>query len=683
MDLAVGHMLGGRYRIIRRIGQGGMAAVYLASDTRLGVNVACKVLFPQHRSSPAVAARFRNEVVAARSVVHPAIIKIFDFVETDEALFITMEYVEGRDAKYLLAERGPFAVDLAVGIARQVAAGLVAAHERGVVHGDVKPHNILIDADERARLVDFGMARVNTVAGMTTHSLVLGTPEYAAPELFENRYIDARADVYSLGVVLFELVTGKLPFKGATPYGVIDQKVRSAPPSSREVTLRVPKWLDAVIAKAMAPAPEDRFVSAISLADALESQTAHILPALYEGGAEPCRHCGAQLLEGFSFCFACQEDTQFVRPTNEPGHAVVVLRKFLTETLDQLTYDQKYHVVSRIADARGRLDISEIELDQQLREPPFVVLDQLSREDARKLRDDLADRGITVAAIENDRYKLLRAVAVDPVARIAATLLGTLSAGLMLIALATGSVAFIVLAALTNAALFTSFLIPMWLKLRPIGHRRRRWRGFLQRWLRKRDAPPVTMDDRRARVAWLEPIARSVRGRVTSKHLERTLARLFCRAAAIEHTIEALGWLSDDATAAYRAQLAEALEAAGSLAQSIQQSDDFLAETDEAEIVEHLAHLERRLGEVGPIEEAAEVIEAKQSRQQLLADLESIERRRSHFYAELLALITRLDGLHAMLAKGAQSDADEPRRLLQAALRDLSESLEATAELES
>ena len=191
------------------------------------------------------------------------------------------------------------------------------------------------------------------------------------------------------------------------------------------------------------------------------------------------------------------------------------------------------------------------------------------------------------------------------------------------------------------------------------------------------------MDDRRARVAWLEPIARSVRGRVTSKHLERTLARLFCRAAAIEHTIEALGWLSDDATAAYRAQLAEALEAAGSLAQSIQQSDDFLAETDEAEIVEHLAHLERRLGEVGPIEEAAEVIEAKQSRQQLLADLESIERRRSHFYAELLALITRLDGLHAMLAKGAQSDADEPRRLLQAALRDLSESLEATAELES
>ena len=200
-----------RYEVQARLGQGGMATVYRAWDRDAQADVALKVLHLHLRADVLVAERFRREVAAARRIDSPHVVTIYDLIE--DPLALVMAYLPGVDLKRLIRRRGPLPAAEVARIAAQVLEGLAAAHRAGIVHRDVKPHNILVDEEtERAWLTDFGLARVDDLISVTTHTMTLGTPEYMPPELLDGTLVDGRADLYSLGVTLYEAVTGKLPF---------------------------------------------------------------------------------------------------------------------------------------------------------------------------------------------------------------------------------------------------------------------------------------------------------------------------------------------------------------------------------------------------------------------------------------------------------------------------------------
>ena len=549
------HILASRYRIIRLVGQGGMAGVYLAEDTKLKTEVAVKVLFEHFRSHRVVCARFRQEVIAARKIVHPAIIRVHDLHEDAEALLFSMEYFEGKDGKYLLRDRGRFEFPEAVEVVTQVCDGLERAHAEGVVHGDVKPHNVLIAEDGTVKIVDFGMARVNTLAGITAHSMVLGTPEYAAPELFTDRFMDARADVYSTGVLLYELVTGKLPFRGKTPYEVIHLKTQSAPPSPRQHLESIPGWLAAVIEKAMASNPEDRFQSVRELRAALTEERTDLLPMVAADGAT-CSHCNTRLIEGFPFCFSCGRDSAFVRQTPGGDHLVMVKRRlglgmrFGRGAHDELTFDQKFHMVERVWKATGTFNEDTSRLDRRMRYSPFVVVDRLSKEDADKLAADLLSRSIPSKVIKDNRLALFRFFINQPGAIAAVPLLGLLA--FTIGGTVAGGSTPIGAVALLVASVGAPLALAIWwqkIRMRPLSDLARGtslWsRLFGGRKKALPDSDPIVRQDKdRAALGWLMPIAKQARARISGEGLKRTLARLFGRAAELERALCRVDWLS-------------------------------------------------------------------------------------------------------------------------------------------
>ena len=252
-----------RYELTHLIARGGMAQVYLAHDRLLDRPVALKVLFPELSVDLAFVERFRREAQAAANLAHPNIVQVFDWGEDQGSYFIVMEYVEGRSLSTMLRQATRLHPTEAAGIAAKVAAGLAYAHRRGVVHRDVKPGNILLTASGEVKVTDFGIARaVNTEDNLTQAGSVMGTAAYFSPEQAEGLTVDARSDLYSLGVVLFEMVTGRTPFLGESPVVVASKHVRETAPLAREVNPGVPVALEAIIAMAMAKSPSDRYQSA-------------------------------------------------------------------------------------------------------------------------------------------------------------------------------------------------------------------------------------------------------------------------------------------------------------------------------------------------------------------------------------------------------------------------------------
>jgi beta-lactam-binding protein with PASTA domain/tRNA A-37 threonylcarbamoyl transferase component Bud32 len=252
-----------RYELTHLVARGGMAEVYRARDRLLDRPVALKVLFPELSVDRAFVERFRREAQAAAKLSHPNIVPVFDWGEDAGAYFIVMEYVEGRPLSALLRERGPLEPVRAAEIASQVAAALASAHRHGVVHRDIKPGNVLITDDGQVKVTDFGIARaINTEDSLTQTGAVMGTATYFSPEQAEGLSVDARSDIYSLGVVLFEMLTGRPPFLGDTPVSVASKHVRDAPPTPRELLETVPVELEAVVMKAMAKQPAQRYQGA-------------------------------------------------------------------------------------------------------------------------------------------------------------------------------------------------------------------------------------------------------------------------------------------------------------------------------------------------------------------------------------------------------------------------------------
>jgi serine/threonine protein kinase len=274
--LEEGTTLADRYRVERSLGRGGMAEVFLARDLRLDRLVALKILAPALSSDPSFVARFRREAQAAAGLSHPNIVGVYDWGEALGSYFIVMEYVPGRTLAEVIDTEAPLSPERTALIGAQVAAALEAAHQQGIVHRDIKPANVMLGAEDAVKVTDFGIAHVveEMSAQLTATGTVLGTPAYLSPEQAEGRAVDGRSDVYSLGVVLYELATGAPPFRGTTPATVADQHARQElePPSARNPA--VPAALEAIITDALAKDPAARPASAEEVRRRLSALTA-------------------------------------------------------------------------------------------------------------------------------------------------------------------------------------------------------------------------------------------------------------------------------------------------------------------------------------------------------------------------------------------------------------------------
>src|SRR5436309_927052 len=270
-------IIDGRYRVISRIGSGGMADVYLAEDSLLGRQVAVKLLHHHFAEDQEFVERFKREASSAAALSHPNIVGIFDRGEWQGTYYIAMEYVAGRSLKLIVREQGALAPGAAIDTVVQILRAARFAHRRGVIHRDLKPHNVILDEEDRARVTDFGIARAGA-SDMTLTGSIMGTAQYLSPEQAQGYAVSAASDIYSVGVILYELVTGAVPFEGETAVAIAFKQVSAQPRPPSELNPAVPASLDAVVLRALAKDPAMRFTDADEFIAVLQQERA-ALPA--------------------------------------------------------------------------------------------------------------------------------------------------------------------------------------------------------------------------------------------------------------------------------------------------------------------------------------------------------------------------------------------------------------------
>src|SRR5947209_5270774 len=284
-------VLGERYQLQDPIGRGGMATIYRGRDMRMDRTVAIKVLREVYSTDSKFVKRFQQEAKAASALQHPNIVQVFDYGQTDGNYFIVMELVEGTDLRRYLRSRGVLDVDRAIIIAHDVALGLGAAHRRGIVHRDVKPQNVLVGRGGSIKLTDFGIASVYkdiNAERLTTTGMTLGTVQYYAPEQAQGEIVSPAADVYALGIVMYEMLAGRTPFDGDTPVAVAMQHIQDMPTPPSYFNPDIPPALEGVILRCLEKEPERRYRDVSTLARALEllgeSEVDEVLPGAVPPG---------------------------------------------------------------------------------------------------------------------------------------------------------------------------------------------------------------------------------------------------------------------------------------------------------------------------------------------------------------------------------------------------------------
>ena len=303
--LGPGDLLGSRYEIVRELGRGGFSIVYLATDRSLNTPVAIKLLVPPPASAQLARERLRREVQAVRGLTHSNIVGVHDLLEDGAWSFVVMEYVDGPDLAVRVRDRGPLGPDEAARVGADVASALSAAHRHGILHRDVKPQNILLDPDGRARLTDFGAARLDGQATVTQTGALVGTLPYLGPEVLAGKRADARTDVYGLGITLYYALAGRLPDSPSPHLPPIPAAEGFHP---RVVRTDLPVWVDEIVARATTADPAHRYHSASSLLDALEARDPdQTLPVAKRAPAlDFCLLCGSGVAAGLASCPDCQ-----------------------------------------------------------------------------------------------------------------------------------------------------------------------------------------------------------------------------------------------------------------------------------------------------------------------------------------------------------------------------------------
>ncbi|HEX7527216.1 MAG TPA: Stk1 family PASTA domain-containing Ser/Thr kinase [Gaiellaceae bacterium] len=289
-DTLIGTLFDGRYQVVRKLGAGGMANVYLAEDQELGRRVAIKILNERHANDEQFVERFRREAKNAAALSHPNIVSIYDRGEAEGTYYIAMEYLDGRSLKELILSRGPAPLNVAIEYVRQILSALRFAHRHGIVHRDIKPHNVLVDAEGRVKVTDFGIARAGA-SQMTEAGSIVGTAQYLSPEQARGTNVDQRSDLYSLGIVLYELLTGTLPFNGDTPVEIAMKHLSQTPELPSVLRPELPRELDLVVTRALAKDPDERYQSAEEMDADLErlSRGAAVSPETEESATQIMR----------------------------------------------------------------------------------------------------------------------------------------------------------------------------------------------------------------------------------------------------------------------------------------------------------------------------------------------------------------------------------------------------------
>src|SRR5215216_6082424 len=263
-------LVDGRYRIIRRLGSGGMADVYCAEDTQLGREVALKLLYRRFAEDEEFVERFRREASSAAGLQHPNVVQVFDRGEWDGTYYIAMEFLPGRNLKQVVRDHGALDPSLAVDVVLQILKAARYAHRHGVIHRDIKPHNVIVDDEGRAKVTDFGIARAGA-SDMTETGSIMGTAQYLSPEQAQGQAVSPQSDLYAIGIVLYELLTGRVPFDGESAVTIALKQVAEVPVPPSSYNLAVPAELDAVVLRALEKDPAARFMSAEEFIVALES----------------------------------------------------------------------------------------------------------------------------------------------------------------------------------------------------------------------------------------------------------------------------------------------------------------------------------------------------------------------------------------------------------------------------
>jgi serine/threonine protein kinase/tetratricopeptide (TPR) repeat protein len=261
-ELTTGSIFAERYQIIEELGRGGMGRVYKVLDTTIKEKIALKLLKPEIASDKKTIERFRNELKFARKIRHENVCQMYDLNEEKGAHYITMEFVPGENLKSMIRMSGQLSLGTTIGVAKKVCEGLAAAHKVAVVHRDLKPQNVMIDKEGNARILDFGIARSVEGKGITGAGVMIGTPEYMSPEQVEGKEVDQRSDIYSLGVILYEMVTGRVPFEGDTPFTIGVKHKSEIPKDPREINAQVSEDLSRVIMRCIGKDKKERYQSA-------------------------------------------------------------------------------------------------------------------------------------------------------------------------------------------------------------------------------------------------------------------------------------------------------------------------------------------------------------------------------------------------------------------------------------
>lgn len=418
--MVTGSVLSDRYRIEERIARGGMGSVYLATDQRLDRRVALKVLKEELADDARFVERFRREARAAGALSHPNIAGVFDFGQDAQLYYMVMELAQGRDLARVLREEAAFSVERSVRIASQIAQALDHAHSAGVVHRDIKPPNVIIGEGDRVKVTDFGIARAIGDATLTATGSVLGTAHYISPEQAGGGEVGPRADLYALGIVLYEMLTGSLPFTGDSALAVAMRHVSDDVPPPSELNPEVPPALDEVVDRATAKDPAARFADAREMVDALGAtleRTGEVATTAIAGAAGGAVAAGTTEPLGTTVwpIPGSHYDPQRLGRTvliTLGALAVIALLLFALRLRD--TGEQR-----RAAAERQETETApavQPEASEEAANETLVVSEDFIGEDYRKVADTLSEAGIGVATdfVESDEFGPDRVIATDP-----------------------------------------------------------------------------------------------------------------------------------------------------------------------------------------------------------------------------------------------------------------------------